>query len=124
MPDRSLAFKVDENLPDAVAAVFRDAGYAASTVASQGLAGVEDTRLGEVVRREGRVLVTLDVDFGDIRAYPPAESPGIIVLKLTRQDTPHVLAVMRQVLRLLAREPVIRRLWIVEEHAIRIRGEG
>lgn len=40
MPDRSLAFKVDENLPEAIAADFRDAGYAASTVASQGLAGV------------------------------------------------------------------------------------
>ena len=86
MPDRPLAFKVDENLPEDVAAAFRDAGYEAFTATSQGLAGVDDARLSEVVRREGRVLVTRDVDFWDIRVYPPDEYSGIIVLRVTKQD--------------------------------------
>jgi hypothetical protein len=37
--------------------------------------GVEDARISEVVQRERCVLVTLDVDFWDIRAYPPDASP-------------------------------------------------
>lgn len=123
MPDRPLAFKVDENLPEDVAAAFLDAGYEASTATSQGLAGVEDVRLSEVVRQEGRVLVTLDVDFGDIRAYPPDEYPGIIVLRMTRQDKLRILAAIRRILPLLATEAVTRRLWVVEEQAVRIRGE-
>ncbi len=124
MPERPLAFKVDENLPEDVAAALRDAGYEASTVTSQGLAGVEDARLMEVVQREGRVFVTLDVDFGDIRAYPPDEYPGIIVLRATRQDKARILAAIRRMLPLMVTEAVTRRLWVVEEHAVRIRGEA
>jgi hypothetical protein len=48
------------------------------------------------------------VDFGDIRAYPPDEYPGIIVLRMTRQDTLHILAAIRRILPLPAtgeREP-------------------
>ena len=123
MPDRPLAFKVDENLPEDVAAAFRDAGYEASTATSQGLAGVDDARLSEVVRREGRVLVTLDVDFGDIRAYPPDEYSGIIVLRVMKQDKARILAAIRRMLPLLVTEAVTRRLWVVEEHAVRVRGE-
>lgn len=123
MPDRPLAFKVDENLPEDVAAALREAGHEAATVASQGLAGVEDARLTEVLRREARVLVTLDVDFGDIRTYPPEEHPGIVVLRVAKQDKPRVLAAIRRILPLLGTEPVTGRLWVVEEHAVRIRGE-
>jgi predicted nuclease of predicted toxin-antitoxin system len=122
--DRPLAFKVDENLPEEVAAAFRDAGYEASTARSQGLAGVEDARLSEVVRQERRVFVTLDVDYGDIRAYPPDEYPGIIVLRVTRQDKARILAAIGRMLPLLNTEAVTRRLWVVEEHAVRIRGEA
>lgn len=124
MPDRPLAFKVDENLPEDVVVAFLDAGYEASTATSQGLAGVEDARLSEVVRQEGRILVTLDVDFGDIRAYPPAQYRGIIVLRMTRQDKPRILAAIRRILPLLATEAVTGRLRVVEEHAARIRGGG
>jgi predicted nuclease of predicted toxin-antitoxin system len=30
---------------------------------------------------EGRILLTLDLDFSDIRAYLPEEFPGILVLR-------------------------------------------
>lgn len=81
MPDHPLAFKVDENLPDDVATVLRQAGHEATTVAGQGLAGVDDARLAEVLRREGCVLITLDTDFADMRTYPPGDYPGLIVLQ-------------------------------------------
>ncbi|MBI1893749.1 MAG: DUF5615 family PIN-like protein [Candidatus Rokubacteria bacterium] len=124
MPDHPLAFKVDENLPEDVAAVLREAGHEAATVTSQGLAGAEDAQLSETLRREGRILVTLDVEFGDIRTYPPEEYPGIVVLRMTKQDKRHVLAAIRRILPVLRTDPVARRLWIVEEHAVRIRGEA
>jgi predicted nuclease of predicted toxin-antitoxin system len=124
VPDRPLAFKVDENLPEDVAAAFRDAGYEASTARSQGLAGVEDARLMEVARQEQRVFVTLDVDFGDIRVYPPDEYAGIIVFRMTQQDKTRILGAIRHMLPLLTTEAVTRRLWVVEEHAVRIRGEA
>jgi hypothetical protein len=32
-------------------------------------------------KREGRILLTLDLDLSDIRAYLPEEFPGILVLR-------------------------------------------
>ena len=34
----------------------------------------------------GRVLISLDVGLGDIRAYPPGRHAGIVVLRLTDQS--------------------------------------
>jgi predicted nuclease of predicted toxin-antitoxin system len=73
-------------------------------------------------QREGRILVTLDMDFADIRAHPPAEFPGLIVLRLRQQDKPHVLNVLAHLIQLLGQESLDRRLWIVEETRVRIRG--
>jgi len=116
-----MRFKVDENLPVEVADLLRQAEHDAATVVEQHLGGTADSDVASICQREGRVLVTLDSDFGDIRVYPPREYPGLVVLRLRRQGKPHVLDVMTRLLELLSRESPDRRLWIVEEERVRIR---
>lgn len=65
--------------------------------------------------------MTLDEDFADIRNYPPAEFPGLIVLHLRQQDKPYVLDVLTRLVQVFRREPLERHLWIVEESRVRIR---
>lgn len=117
-----LRFKVDENLPLELAEHLRRAGYEALTVSEEQLSGSSDAVVADVCRRERRVLITLDVDFGDIRAYPPAEYAGLVVLRLRRQDKLHVLAVVKRLINLLSREALEGHLWIVEEERVRTRG--
>lgn len=117
-------FKVDENLPVEVAEQLRAAHYDASTVHEQRLSGNPDLRIIEVCRQENRALVTLDLDFANVRAYPPNQYAGLIVLRLGRQDKRRVLNAFARVLHLLPQEPVAQRLWIVEETRIRIWGEN
>lgn len=117
-----MRFKVDENLPVDVAVRLRAAGHDAVTVAEQDMVGQVDPDLAETCRREDRVLVTLDLDFADIRAYPPEEYPGLIVLRLARHDKRRVMDVFDRVVPLLQREPLARRLWVVDEQQIRTRG--
>jgi predicted nuclease of predicted toxin-antitoxin system len=117
-----MRFKVDENLPIEVAGLFQKAGHDASTVHEEGLGGAEDQRVAQQCRLEGRVLVTLDVGFADIRAYRPGDHPGIIILRLRRQDKPHILDITGQLVEAFRRENVARKLWIVEEGRLRIRG--
>ena len=114
--------KVDENLPEEFAVVLRQAGHDACTVRDQGLGGSPDLDLASICRREGRVLFTLDLDFADTRAFPPAEFPGLVVLRLGSQDRGHVLSVLQGFLGVLAAEPLPGRLWIVEEGRVRISG--
>jgi predicted nuclease of predicted toxin-antitoxin system len=90
-------------------------------VLEEGLGGRDDATIAAACQGEERTLVTLDAGFADIRAHPPKQYPGLIVLRLKRQDKPHVLAIFRRVLRLLSPEAIARKLWIVEEDRIRIR---
>lgn len=116
-----MKFKVDENLPEEAVRLLKEAGHDASTITAQGMAGDPDPDLASVCQREQRALVTLDLGFADIRTYPPNEYPGLIVLRLNRQDKPHVLTVLEQLLPRLAEEPLVNRLWIVDENRLRIR---
>ena len=116
-----MRFKIDENLPTAAAAVFAAAGHDAHTTAQDGLDGANDPRIAEVCRREARALVTFDLDFADLRTYPPAEYPGLIVLRLSVQTYRHVSLVLRRLLPLLDSEPVRGRLWLVGDGQVRIR---
>lgn len=114
-------FKIDENLPVEVAELLKQAGYDAATVSEQNLIGTSDTNLAALCQKEKRTIVTLDTDFADIRTYPPNNFCGIIVMRLNRQDKPHVFEVFQRVMRLFPEEPLEQHLWLVEEDRIRIR---
>jgi predicted nuclease of predicted toxin-antitoxin system len=114
-------FKIDENLPREAADVLREAGHDAMSVMDQQLGGRQDPDIAAVCRAEDRTLVTLDLDFADIRAYPPSEYAGIIVLRLARLDKRSVIAVLQRLTRLIDEVPLAARLWIVGESSIRIR---
>jgi len=116
-----LKFKIDENLPNEAAGLLAGAGHDAVTVADQQMAGRPDANLAAVCLQEGRAVVTLDLDFADIRAYPPADYPGIIVLRLARLDKTRVLSVLTRLLPVLDEESLAGKLWIVEEASVRVR---
>lgn len=113
--------KLDENLPSDAADLLSEAGHDAISVLAQGLGGDRDTVIAAACAAENRILITADTDFADIRAYPPRESPGIVVLRLRSQRKDWVLRAVRQLSRVLENESPRQRLWIVEEDRIRVR---
>lgn len=117
----SLRFKVDNNLPVEVAERLRLAGHAADTAGEEGLAAADDVEIATACLRESRAILSSDTDFPDIRAYPPDQYPGIVVLRLRRQSKPRVLSAIDRLLPLLASERLPGALWIVDETSVRIR---
>jgi predicted nuclease of predicted toxin-antitoxin system len=115
-----MRFKIDENLPDALVGLLAGQGHDACTARQQTLNGRPDTDLAAACRSERRTIVTLDLDFSDIMAFPPEEYSGIIVLRLRSQSRPHIVSVFESVLPLLVTEPLDGHLWIVEEHRVRV----
>lgn len=116
-----MRFKIDENLPAEAAELLRQAGYEAETVGQQAMNGSPDEDILSAWWDEKRTLVTLDTDFADIRCYPPAQTSGLIVLRLQKQDKPSVLEILKRLVEVISREPLEARLWIVEETGIRVR---
>jgi len=98
-----MQFKIDENLPIEITELLINAGHNAETVNDQQLQGV--------------------TDFSDIGAYPPEEFSGIIILRVRIQAKHHVIKIFRNIIPLIGREPLIQRLWIIEETRVRIRGK-
>ena len=92
-----MKFKIDENLPAEAAATLRQFGYVADTVADENLSG------------------------SNIRAYPPGEHSGIIVLRLKRQDKATVLSYVRRLATALANRSPLGELWIIDGNRIRFR---
>lgn len=85
-----MKFKTDENMPIEAADDLRQAGHDALTAVGQQLAGQPDARVAEVCRMESRALVTLDLDFSDIRVYPPSDFAGIVVLRPSLQSIKNI----------------------------------
>lgn len=117
-----MKFKVDENLPEELSELLRDAGWDSVTVVAQQLGGATDTEVVQICRQEQRVLVTFDRGFSNIRAYPPSDAAGVIVFRLKTQDKRHVLTVAHRLIMALNERQIHNELWIVHENRIRIRG--
>ena len=68
-----LRLKLDENLPGEAFSVAQARGQDVATVQQQQLGGASDARLLTICQQEQRILVSLDLDFADIRLYRPAQ---------------------------------------------------
>jgi predicted nuclease of predicted toxin-antitoxin system len=113
--------KLDENLGNAARAALEAAGHNVSTVPAQGLPGALDDDLILQCKREGRALVTLDLDFANPLRFEPTAYPGIAVLRLPSEPSARVLNELLQTLAgALEREQLDGRLWIVEIGRLRI----
>jgi predicted nuclease of predicted toxin-antitoxin system len=117
-----MRFKIDENLPVEVAQRLVAASHDAPTILDQNMSGRPDQDVATICRTEQRALITLDTDFGDIRAYPPDQYFGLLVLRPARQDKATILSLIERIMPLFQSEPLEKHLWIVDESSVRIRG--
>jgi predicted nuclease of predicted toxin-antitoxin system len=116
-----MRFKLDENMPEALVADLTAAGHDAATVVQEQLAGTIDPTLAGHAAREDRVIATFDLDFADIRRYPPGTHPGIVVFRLRSQDIHSCHAAFARLLANVPESDIAGNLVIVEDRSIRIR---
>ena len=86
--------KFDENMPVDAVGLLVGAGWDKSTVHEEHLVGATDRRVIEACQQDRRVLLSLDLDFADIRTYPPEAWSGIVVLRPREPDRDSVLALL------------------------------
>lgn len=114
-------FKLDENIPLSVEPALRERGHDVETARSEGLGGAPDPALLAACFAEDRILVTLDLDFADIRAYPPGSHRGVWVLRPATQTFAAVLDLLLSGIRLTSAERTAGKLWVIDEKRVRIR---
>ena len=76
-----MKLKLDENLSRHLKPVLMELQHDVATAAEQDLLSLPDTEVARAAFNEGRMLLTLDIEFADLRKYPPGSHPGIILFR-------------------------------------------
>ena len=98
-------------------------GHDVDDVRDSNLSAAPDALIAAEARRNRAVLITRDLDFADVRNYPPEEFAGILVLRLPEDA---IAADISGVLQRFFSEPTFvaglsGRLAIVEMDRVRFR---
>lgn len=116
-----MKIKLDENVPSSLRNVFLSHGGDADTVSSESIQGCSDELLFRRVRAENRLLITSDLDFADIRHFPPSESGGIVVLRLVNRSSKSVAERIEKMLEQVPLSELRGAITIVSDDRIRMR---
>jgi Domain of unknown function (DUF5615) len=114
-------FKLDENLLVELLDDLRAAGHEADGLRDEGLIGASDDVVLELVRRESRVLLTLDKGIADVRAYPPEVHAGIVLFRPPAAGRGTTLLFVRRHLACLFERDLTGRLLVITDHGLRLR---
>jgi len=76
-----MKLKLDENLSRHLKGTLSLLRHDVATTAEAGLLSRTDTEVAAAAKSEDRLLLTLDVEFGNLTQYPPGSHPGIILFR-------------------------------------------
>jgi predicted nuclease of predicted toxin-antitoxin system len=113
--------KLDEHLGKAHLQLLREGSYDVDSVLGERLAGSSDELLWSRVVADGRFLITLDLDFSDVRRFRPGTHPGILLVRARSTSVSAVLRVLRRVLAERPLEDLRGCLAVADERSTRIR---
>jgi predicted nuclease of predicted toxin-antitoxin system len=76
-----MKLKLDENLSRHLKPMLTLLEHNVLTAADEGLLSQSDVVVARASMAEGRMLLTLDLEFGDLRKHPPGNHPGIVLFR-------------------------------------------
>jgi predicted nuclease of predicted toxin-antitoxin system len=81
-----MRIKLDENLPAILVPDLVALGHDVDTAVDEGLGGRDDSSVWAATQVAGRILVTQDLDFSDVRAFVPGTHHGLVLVRLRQRS--------------------------------------
>lgn len=119
-----LTFLADMPVAQATVSALRAQGCDVVHARELGLERAPDEEVLREARARGRMLITMDLDFGELSLRSQPGSPGVILLRLAFASPARVTASMIALLRTVLEEELVGHLIIVEEGRVRTRRLG
>ncbi|MEW6375747.1 MAG: DUF5615 family PIN-like protein [Thermodesulfobacteriota bacterium] len=116
----SIKFLLDENIPYALIELLRERGFDVHHLKKMGKHGIKNGKVYEIAENEKSWIVTRDADFQNLRRFYQYNVAGIILFKLTRSKTEHLLNAMVRLLDKQKDKFAEKKLIIVEDYEIKI----
>ena len=108
-------------MPRPAVEMLRERGYDAAGVVEEGMRGWKDHVLWQAVQGEGRLLVTADKGFADIRRYQPGTHAGVLLLRPDQDGIRPVIQLLERFLAVYDLETAASTLTVVTPRSIRMR---
>ncbi|HEX3883125.1 MAG TPA: DUF5615 family PIN-like protein [Stellaceae bacterium] len=122
-----MRFLLDMNLPPLLADQLNAEGHDAVHVLGAGYGAFPDQQIFARAAAEGRIVVTFDLDFGEIAGLADPAASGVILLRLRRAHRPHLWNRLRIAIAEAGEALTEGAVVLVEDTRIRVRrmrGEG
>ncbi len=116
------AFLVDEDLPRSLAPRLRAEGFHVVDVRDVGLRGRPDDEVASYAKTQNLVVLSADLDFGNILRYPMGSHPGIAIVRFPNEiPTDQLNDALTNALRGVAPEELQGNVLIIEPSRVRLR---
>ena len=119
-----MKIKLDENLPAQIGQELQALGHEVHTLETERLSGCADDELWQASQREGRLLITQDLDFSDIRTFAPGKHHGLLLIRVRVPSRRALIARVVDVFRSENVSSWTRCFVVVTDRKIRVRRPG
>ena len=116
-----MKLKLDENLSRHLKPVLSGLGHDVLTAADEHLLSRPDVEVAACAAREGRILLSLDIEFADLRKHPPGSHPGIILFRPVSLGPLSVNRFVEQFVRSTNLSELSGCVTVVEPQGVRVR---
>jgi predicted nuclease of predicted toxin-antitoxin system len=116
-----MRFLADMGVAMAIVEWLRARGHDATHLREQGLQRVADADVFEKARAEARILLTFDLDFGEIVALTRGAATSIILFRVRDTRTPRVIQRLERVLQSSSEDLQKGAVIVVEDGRHRVR---
>jgi predicted nuclease of predicted toxin-antitoxin system len=116
-----MKFLADMGIARSTVGALRDAGHDAVHLREQGLQRLADLKILDKARDEGRVVLTFDLDFGELLAAGLHVSPSVVIFRLRRATPSAVSAKLLEVVEKESEELARGAVVIVQDARYRLR---
>lgn len=115
-----MKFLLDANMPRSTRAALAQRGHDVVDLRDILPPATSDPVIYDLAKREGRLLITRDHDFLNILLYPPAQTPGIIVVKVRQLAAKAINALLLDFLGQVTELQIKNALVVLEPHRYRV----
>lgn len=116
-----MKFLADMGVSMSTVQSLRETGHDAVHLRERGLGRLSDVAILEKARQEGRIVLTFDLEFGDLLATGIHNFPSVIIFRLRNQTPASVTPRLREVLLERDKELAAGAIVVVEDARYRLR---
>ncbi|MCW7074785.1 MAG: DUF5615 family PIN-like protein [Candidatus Methanospirare jalkutatii] len=116
-----MKFLVDMALSPKTVKVLRDSGYEAIRVNELGMAKSKDREILAYAKKNDMVVITADLDFGDILANTGHKKPSVIIFRLKNPSPEHVNSLLLSAIPHIKDSLDKGSIIVIDDYRIRIR---